>query len=340
MNYRLGIVGAGRITEESHLPAALAAVGVDVAALVDTSLGRLDRCCERFGIAPKRADNTGDILGDVDGLIIATPNDSHAAIAIQCLQGGVDVLIEKPLATTVDEGEAICQAAAASGRTVAVGYSTRFRDSVIQMETLLRSNYFGRVKRFAYQFGTRGGWNPVSNYILDAQATGGGVIPVSGSHFLDRMLAWFGYPDHITCQDDACGGPEANAVATFGYGTGADAFEGRVRFSKTTALPAGFVMDTDAGMVVLPDSAAAGGIRLRPTGLDGTEVRVAPELPYMDPRKGNYHRQIEDFVDASQTGRPPRVTGEQGVDSLRLIGAMYACRTPLEITTLVAKEAN
>ncbi len=210
-------MGTGKIAASAHLPAALAAPGIDVVALVDPVLGRARALAQHYGIAPRLAASVSEVVGDIDGAVIATPNNSHCQIAVECCRAGVSTLIEKPLAVSVREGEAIARAAKEAGVVVAVGYVTRFYDGVGLLADLIATGYFGRVHRFAYQSGSAGRWAPLSGYTLDRAATGGGVLVVTGTHFLDRMLYWFGYPDGVEYQDDSLGGPEANVLARFRY---------------------------------------------------------------------------------------------------------------------------
>ncbi len=327
--FRLAIVGAGRIAATAHLPAALSAPGVELAALVDPVLDRARALAQPYGIRPRVAASVAEVLSEIDGAVIATPNHTHCEIALECCRAGVHTLIEKPLAVSVEEGEEIARAARASGVVVAVGYVRRFNESVPLMADLLRSGYFGAIRRFAYQAGSAGRWAPLSGYTLDRKATGGGVVVVTGTHFLDRMLYWFGHPDRVEYQDDSLGGPEDNAFATIHYSSPAGAFEGRVRFSKSVPLRNGFVMETDAGIVLLREAAQA-PILFRPTAYPDLEMIVqrngGPRFP---PGKRNFQLQLEDFVDACRTGRPPMAPVEDGLASLRLVEALYACRTPM-----------
>jgi predicted dehydrogenase len=252
-------------------------------------------------------------------------------VALECCAADVATLIEKPLATSVREGEMIARVAEQHRATVAVGYVTRFTESVQLMAGLLKSGYFGRVRRFGYQCGSTGRWAPLSAYTLDRHASGGGVVVVTGTHFLDRMLFWFGYPDEVEYQDDSSGGPEANAQATFHYSSGDAPFEGRARFSKTVPLRNGFVMETDAGMVILRDDDQT-PIILRPGAQLSLETIVQSRGDPLVPRgKKHFQLQLEDFVAACRTGGPPRVSVQQGLESLRLIEALYACRSPMKM---------
>jgi predicted dehydrogenase len=198
------------------------------------------------------------------------------------------------------------------------------------MGDLLRRRYFGAVRQFAYQFGTRGGWAPVSAYNLDRRSSGGGVLVVTGTHFLDRMLHWFGYPVRMHLVDDSRGGPEANAAACFVFESDGGLVRGWARFSKTVALEAGLVIDTDAGMVVLRERPDA-PIIVRPSRDEAMEtvVRARGSEEGGSPGSHEFLLQLEDFAAACRGEHPPMVPGEVGLKSLRLLEQLYACRSPL-----------
>ena len=327
--FRVGIVGCGKIAPR-HIRACLLSPRVELGALVDPVLTRARDLARRFAVAPVCASAVSEALPHLDGIVVAVPNHRHRDVAVECLAAGVPVLIEKPLATSVAEGMAICEASQQHRAVAAVAYVTRFGDNVQLMHELLGRGHFGAVRRFAYQSGSRGSWSPLSAYNLDRQAAGGGVLVVTGTHFLDRMLAWFGYPDEMSLQDDALGGPEANAIATFRF-LGEHRCEGITRFSKSVSLPPGFVMQTDKGVVVLHDRPDA-EILLRPDDLGSAEVAIrrrtteGPSEP-----ADTFVRQLENFVDAVQGTVAPMVSAEQGLASLRLIEKLYASRTAMAV---------
>lgn len=325
--FRLVIVGAGEITRQAHLPAAMACRGVQVTALVDPSTERARSLVERNGLEATATADLAQALQQADGALIASPNHTHRDIALRCIQAGVHVLIEKPMTTTTEDAEAIASAAAEAGVTVGVGYCTRFMDSVRLMKELLDQSYFGAIKRFAYQFGTRGGWAPASGYTLSRDSAGGGVLVVSGTHFLDRMLYWFGYPDEIQYWDDSLGGPEATARAQVTYKQGRRKVVGDILLSKTVAMPAGFAMETSKGTVTFHEG---GGGHIRFIPKDRPDLEHAVTRREVGDQRNMYQVQIEDFVAAcGDPEREPAISARQGVDNVRLTDAMYACRQPL-----------
>ena len=186
--FRLAIIGCGLISQGAHVPAALSCSNVKIDALIDPVPERAKALAEDYGISPIIARSLDEVSSPLDGAIIATPNHTHRDMALSCFRRGISVLIEKPLANSVVEGEEIRNAARKAKCTVAVGYVSRFRKNVELLKDLLDRSYFGNIHRFVHQFGTTGGWSPLSAYNLKNETSGGGVLVVTGTHFLDRML--------------------------------------------------------------------------------------------------------------------------------------------------------
>ena len=321
--FRMGIVGTGLIVQESHLPACLAAAGVSVTALVDSAPGRAEACARRFGLHARVLERASDLAGLVDGAIIATPDHSHAPIAVECLAAGVPVLIEKPLAPSDEEGRQIQDAADRARKAVAVGYCLRFWPSVELVARLVRSGAFGTPRRFVMQTGSAGGWSPLSAYYL--RQAGGGTMSINGSHYLERALHWFGEPSEVRYEDDSGGGPEANARAELLY----PGLTGVVRVSRTTKLNSGAAIETDRGILVHRDFASP-SVEFTPHGHAGEPFTIAKGECSVSGRPDAYRLQVEDFVESCRTGRPPRVGVEHGRAVTRLINALYARRTRMQ----------
>jgi len=327
---RLGLIGAGLITEGAHLPAALASPRVRLTAIVDPVAERAEQLAESAGIEARIASDYASVLDDVDAVVIATPNHTHLEIAIACLEAGVSTLIEKPLARSVTEGEAIVRAEQASRGVVAVGYCTRFWESVALLQELLTAGFFGEVRGFDYQFGAMRGWSSRSGFHLDRDAVGGGLLVTTGTHFLDRMLYWFGTPREVSLLDDSRGGPEANALATARFDGTLGAFEGRIRLSRTVALQPGFAMDTTRGTVLLRDGEHE-SLRFRPHEQPGLECALTRSGGARFGGDSMYQHQLDDFVGACLDGTTPMVPVEQGLDVVRLVEAFYTNRSPLRM---------
>ena len=324
--FRLALVGAGMITQGSHLPAALANPAIEVTAIVDPVESRARKLASSYGISPLIATRVEEVVNAIDGAVIATPNGSHKALAVACLDAGVAVLIEKPMAISVAECDEILAAAARTRKVVAIGYSTRFRESTMLLKELLQRDYFGRVRAFVHQFGTPGGWAPLSAYNLTKSSSGGGVMVVTGTHFIDRMLHFWGMPNQVAFEDDSEGGPEANCTARFSFPSGV---KGMAIYSKTCSLPGGLVIETDSGKVVLQDFDDS-NIQFSPAESPDL-MQIVQSTPHM--RRAShlpsFQAQLEDFRAACVDGRKPMVDGGEGRDSVALLERLYACRTPM-----------
>lgn len=128
--FKLVIVGAGMISASNHLPVALGCSRVEVSAIVDPSIERAQALVSAYGIGAKACASLEEALPGADGAIIATPNHTHKPLALTYLNAGVSTLIEKPLATSVEDGAEILECARRVGNVVAVGYQSRYRDNL------------------------------------------------------------------------------------------------------------------------------------------------------------------------------------------------------------------
>lgn len=128
---RLGIVGAGAISQAVHLPAARRlGAEIDLAALYDLSPARTDHLARAFGARPAR--HVEEVIGaaDVDAVLIATPG-SHTDLVHAALDAGKHVLAEKPLALTVADTQDLRELAVKRGRVLQVGYMKMYDPAVL-----------------------------------------------------------------------------------------------------------------------------------------------------------------------------------------------------------------
>ena len=125
---RLGVVGGGLITQIAHLPAlSVLTRHFAVVALADPSERVRTRLARCYGIA--QAFMTHEELleqAELDAVLVASPNGTHARVTLDALEAGLHVLVEKPLCLTADDAAAIVAEAARRDRVVQVGYMKRF----------------------------------------------------------------------------------------------------------------------------------------------------------------------------------------------------------------------
>lgn len=215
---RVGIVGLGGATV-SMLPSLLADDRIAIAGVADVHVPARERFAADYGVpAYARAEDLAAAPG-VDAVYIATPHAVHAEQAIAALSLGTHVLVEKPLALTVEDCLAVDAASRASGAQVVVGHTHAFDRPVRLMHEIITSGRLGRVAMINnWNFGAflyrprrpdeldtaRGGgiiFNQIPHQVDVARLLGGGLVrsvrssafvldparPTEGSHttFLD-----------------------------------------------------------------------------------------------------------------------------------------------------------
>jgi predicted dehydrogenase len=322
---KVAIIGCGAITEGSHLPAALTSPAVELAGLCDANVGRAEMLRRRMGLNVPVFSDHRRLIGQADAVIVATPNHLHADIAVDLLAAGVHVLCEKPLASTREDCQRMCQAARLSSSVLAVGYVQRFLPSTLLTRELLRSGDLGRLQSFEYEFGTAGGWAPLSGYNLSRSTSGGGVLVISGSHFADRMFYLFDRVKVLQFEDDSRGGVEANCIGRFAVTVGEQGLEGTVTLSKTHLLRNRLRIQCEKGIFEVREG-QRDSVTLHPAGSDRRH-EIHPSGPV---HEDYFQVQLQDFVRAVQTRSEPMVSGEEGSKSVDLMLTCYEMAQRLE----------
>ncbi|MDD3886239.1 MAG: bi-domain-containing oxidoreductase [Victivallaceae bacterium] len=176
---RLAFIGAGSYAQGNLLPN----LPDDVARLVVlTNSGTTSkRVAERFGFARSTGDEK-DIFGNgsINTVFVATRHDSHAGYVLEALRNDKNVFVEKPLAMTVGEMQAIEEARQTSGKTVMVGFNRRFSPLSVKLKKAMGSGPMAMFYR------VNAGKIPADSWIQDMEVGGGRIIG-EGCHFIDYM---------------------------------------------------------------------------------------------------------------------------------------------------------
>ncbi|MEM7540416.1 MAG: Gfo/Idh/MocA family oxidoreductase [Pseudomonadota bacterium] len=334
---KVGLIGAGRIAERAHIGAVVGSPLAELTAIVDRDRSRAQWLADEYRSQALVAEDLQMVLNHIDAAIIATPNDTHFALARICLEAGKAVLVEKPIASSTLEAQGLVELAENNGLILAGAYTTRFRDSMVVLEQLLRDQTFGPAKRFINRLGIAGGWSPVSVYNLDRDVAGGGVLAVVGTHFLDRMLHFWGYPKSMRMIVDALDRPESNCRCSFEFTCDEQQISGLATYSKTASVAAGTVIETTEGLLALGEFDES-DLFFFPHENPSIKQIIAPRhRPVFEPGVESYALQFEDFAMACINGTPPRVDGRQSALSVQLIEELYA-NAEVEKHTWYARE--
>jgi predicted dehydrogenase len=182
---RLGVVGCGAVARERHLPALARVDGIEVVALADVDPAALAATAQRFGVA--RRHPTAPALAadpEVEAVAVCTPPATHVAAALAALDAGKHLFVEKPLAVTLAEADALLQRAAGSSRVAAVGFNLRWHRRVVHARRLVLDGALGRVHTVVSTF-----TDPLARKVLppwrSRRAEGGGALLDRAAHHFD-----------------------------------------------------------------------------------------------------------------------------------------------------------
>jgi predicted dehydrogenase len=308
---RLAIVGAG-IMGTNHARLAQAVRDASVTHVVDPDIGRANQLAAAVGA--EAASDIDGIAEHVDAAIVAVPSDLHHDIGLELMKAGIHVLVEKPLATTIADAEALAEAAEVNGVTLMVGHVERFNPAVLELDRLLSDVVHVSASRIS----------PFSPRIPED------VITDLMIHDLDvvRSIAGCGVVDvecmamrvHSDTED------LATALLRFENGMTANLTASRVGQQKIRELritqPDRYVtvdlvrQDVTINRVEHSEFLSSDGARYRQSGV--------VEIPFLEHQGEPLLLELQEFVRAASTGTTPRVTAAEGVEALRLVARVQA----------------
>ena len=184
--YKIGVVGAGKIAG-SHKKAILEQAQCQLVAVCDIALDKAKKLAE--GTAARVYDNYEAMQAAeaLDAVILNLPHFLHEKVSVYFLDRGVSVLVEKPMAITTQECDAMIAAAEKSGAKLAVGHVQRYHKCYRIVKQMIESKRLGelcgiREVRNVDYFTNRPAW------FLDKALAGGGILMNFGAHTIDKVF--------------------------------------------------------------------------------------------------------------------------------------------------------
>lgn len=191
---KIAFAGAGYIIN-IHAKAAGAQKNVELAAVVEKYPDRAEALAQKFHIKDRYA-TVEQMLkaGEVDALVIGTPNFLHAPQAIAALRAGVHVLVEKPMAMNARQAEKMIEAGEKSGAKLMVAHCWRFDEDVLWLKA--HTKKLGKIVR-TKGYGVHTHWGP-SGWFTQKKFAGGGALADMGIHALDTARFLLGDPKPVS----------------------------------------------------------------------------------------------------------------------------------------------
>jgi len=194
---KIAVIGLGGIAQLVHFPIIKKLNNAVISAVSDLSKSRLNSVAEKFGIKNRYLDYK-ELLekDDCEAVIICTPTDTHLSIALDVLKSGKHVLIEKPVAKSLEEAEKIKKASLKYGKLVMVGMNMRYRPDAMLLKSLLNNKEIGEI------FYIRTSWlrkqSSSEKWFMQKGQAGGGVLMDLGILLLDLSIWLLNYPDVLS----------------------------------------------------------------------------------------------------------------------------------------------
>ena len=329
---RFALIGCGKIAERLAMPQLTGCPDARVTALVDIRLPVAQRLADKFGVERKLIWTDWKRMlreADVDAVGICLPNYLHDDAVIACCEAGKHVIVEKPMATSLAEADAIIRAAKQAGVKLMVEQTQRFDPVHEAAKDLLDSGLLGTIQMLRGRIGNAGAeyWSDDSPWFTRQDQAGGGALIDVGVHAIDLVLWLSGKRVKRVCASGKTiekpikVEDNASCLLEFDDGT-----MGIIEASWTTRpyeVTTQFyaqrgTMRTELGFGVTHPVAVqfcqAHGNPNIPLGED-----YYPKIPAASRHEGAYQH----FTRCIQNDTTPFVTGEDGRASLEVILAAY-----------------
>lgn len=198
---RVGIIGTGGIAD-SHIESYMNMPDVELIGGADLVKGKAQRFFEKHGISGAKCYTDDQEFLEKekpDAVSVCTYNSTHAECAINALNAGAHVLLEKPMCVTTDEAIAIMRAEKKSGKIVSIGIQPRMDANMKKIKEVVDSGALGKIYYIQTGGGRRRGIpSTYSLSFIEKRTAGIGAIGDIGCYSLDMVLNAIGYPKPLT----------------------------------------------------------------------------------------------------------------------------------------------
>jgi UDP-N-acetyl-2-amino-2-deoxyglucuronate dehydrogenase len=313
---------------------------VDVAWVVGQTEARIAAAAARLPGA-RTSTSLDDALADasVAAAIVLTPPNTHLELVSRLANAGKHVLLEKPLELDSRRAEQLVAVCKAAGVRLGVMLQHRMRPASLAMKRLLESRALGEMTCASVDMRW---WRPQSYYDQPGRGTrardGGGVLLTQGIHTIDNFLHSVGLPSELVAfaNTSAAHRMECEDVvaAALRYPNGATA-----TLNATVAAYPGFAERIEYCGTLGTATLAGGQLEVRYQDGRAETIGVAETLGGgADPMAFTHHAHmavIEDFLDAIEAGREPRISGDSVLPVQRLIDALLESATTRRVLAFV-----
>ncbi|HEY4357147.1 MAG TPA: Gfo/Idh/MocA family oxidoreductase [Acidobacteriaceae bacterium] len=315
---RYAVVGIGWISQTAFLPGVEHTGNSEVTAFVTSHEEKAARVGEKYGVDSIYSYDEYDQLlasGSIDAVYLATPNFDHTGYAVRALDAGIHLLLEKPMATCVEDCEKIIAASERSGAKLMIAYRLHHEPGTLKAFAVARSGRLGHLRYFNSSFS-----QPVSGQ--NHRAKNGywaGPVPDMGPYPINTARNLFG--------------AEPLEVSAMGIKSDPERFRD---FHDTVAVNLRFPGDRLASMVMSYNGADLDDFRIVGTLGDlfsQPAFQVGAAMEHITtigthkteesfPKTDHFGGELKYFSDCILNNRRPKADGEEGLLDIRVIAAV------------------
>lgn len=199
---RVGILGYGIGGRVFHAPLVAATPGLTPAVITTSGNAAQARTDHPGAEIVPGADELFERAGDLDLVVVSTPNRTHVPLALRAIEAGLPVVVDKPFAPTAAEAERVVAAAKAAGVGLTVFQNRRLDSDFLTVRKVLESGRLGEVFRFESRYDRwvpkiKDNWREFGD-----PAEAGGLLYDLGAHIVDQALQLFGPVTRVYAEVD------------------------------------------------------------------------------------------------------------------------------------------
>ncbi len=331
---RIGIIGAGNIAQNAHIPSYLKRKDVEIIAVCDINEARAKEVADKYDIKYVST-NFEDLVSieEVDAVSICTGNNFHKPVAVAAAKAGKHILCEKPMAINIEEAESMLKAAKENNIIFMMGFVNRFRADSKVIKTFADAGKFGDIySAKAVSLRRRG--TPLGWFTNLSKSGGGPVIDI-GVHAIDLTWYFMGKPKPTRVSAvtyNKIGDYETKGVSRWvAFDTEDLVFEtedsasGLIRFENGASMifEVSWAINAKSEGMYAQIYGSKAGARINPLEIFGEEENYLVDSKPIVRDENIFDNEINHFIDCIQEGKQPIATAEDGYFVQKMLNGIY-----------------
>lgn len=340
----MGVIGTGLIADFAHLPAYREA-GATVVAVADVVESRAARMANKYDVAQVYTDYRRLLeRKDIEAVSVCVPNYLHAPIVLDALAAGKHVLVEKPMACTMDEARAMVEAAERRGVTLMVAQVQRYQPSYRGVRRLCASGELGAIRAVRFDsMQNAPAFLAHDHWLFDGSLAGGGIVISVSVHRIDLVRFLIGGIRRVQAITHVGAAPYSNgaedyAAALLEFENGAIGEHFATYSGFRMPYSESFMIFGDDGAVhALPQSGqSAGSAFFASRRHDDAVARragwedqftgfmpVPPDAEGLAAGEDGFANEIAHFASCCRSGATPVSSGRDNLGTMRAMLGIY-----------------